>query len=281
MNKEIVVGSTYKKELSSTYNMSIQLRLNGLSFSIFDPVTNAFVVRGNMDIGEPDPIYAKQEEYMLIDTYFKQTYKSLKVGIESSTFTMLPSDLYDESRLSELTSFVGIKENEDVKILTDKIDAISSVIVFPIPQFLYYFLRTQFAEATIMHTITPMVDCLLYKREGKNIDNVVNVVFTSQGVTILASENNRLKLCNEFRSQIATDMVYTVLYALEQLKMNNTRTKIIISGDVDVDDNRVKLLTRFAHNVSVALRPQFFNYDIPLSNKEHKFTTLYMMSLCE
>jgi hypothetical protein len=234
-----------------------------------------------MDIGEPDPIYAKQEEYMLIDTYFKQTYKSLKVGIESSTFTMLPSDLYDESRLSELTSFVGIKETEDVKILTDKIDAISSIIVFPVPQFLYYFLRTQFAEATIMHTITPMVDCLLYKREGKNIDNVVNVVFTSQGVTILASENNRLKLCNEFRSQIATDMVYTVLYALEQLKMNNTKTKIIISGDVDVDDNRVKLLTRFAHNVNVALRPQFFNYDIPLSNKEHKFTTLYMMSLCE
>ena len=121
MNKEIVVGSTYKKELSSTYNMSIQLRLNGLSFAIFDPVTNSFVMLGNMDLDTPDYIYAKQEEFMLIEPIFKEHYKSIKIGIESSTFTMLPYDLYDEDKLIDLTEFVGIKPKEDVKILTDKI----------------------------------------------------------------------------------------------------------------------------------------------------------------
>lgn len=281
MNKEIVVGSTYKKELSSTYNMSIQLRLNGLSFAIFDPVTNSFVMLGNMDLDTPDYIYAKQEEFMLIEPIFKEHYKSIKIGIESSTFTMLPYDLYDEDKLIDLTEFVGIKPKEDVKILTDKIETISSVVLFPVPQFLYYFIHTQFSQATIIHTITPMIDCLLYKKESRNINNVVNIIFTSQGVTILASQNNRLKLCNEFRSQIATDLVYSILYTLDQLGMNNKQTKVSLSGDVDSNDERVKLLRRFVHNVTIAERPQFFNYNINITKNEHKYTTLYMMSLCE
>ena len=132
-----------------------------------------------------------------------------------------------------------------------------------------------------MHTITPMIDCLLYKKESRNINNVVNIIFTSQGVTILASQNNRLKLCNEFRSQIATDLVYSILYTLDQLGMNNKQTKVSLSGDVDSNDERVKLLRRFVHNVTIAERPQFFNYNINITKNEHKYTTLYMMSLCE
>ncbi len=281
MNKEVVVGSTYKRELSSTYDMSIQLRLNGLSFCIFDPVTNRFVMMGDMDLDEPDYVYAKQEEYMLVDPIFKEPYKSMTIGIESTTFTMLPSDLYDETRLPELTRFVGIHDNENIKILTDKIETISSVVVFPVPLFLYFFIHTQYANARIVHTITPMIDCLLYKKESKGIESVINIVFTSQGVTVLAARDNKLKLCNEYRSRHATDLVYSVLYALEQLGMNNSKSKVVISGDVESGDDRVKLLKRFAHNVEISERPRFFGYDIPITKREHKYTTLYMMSLCE
>lgn len=280
MNKEIVVGSTYKKELSSTYNMSIQLRLNGLSFSVFDPVTNTFVMLGQMTLEEVDTLYAKQEEFMLRESIFKESYKSVTIGIESSTFTMLPFDLYEEDKLMELSTFVGIKPNEEVKILTDKIETISSVIVFPVPQFLYYFIRTQFSNAKIIHAITPMVDCMLYKRETEKITNVVNAIFSCSGVTILASEDNKMKLCNEFRSQATTDLVYTILYTLDQLGINNNNTKIIISGDIDQNDEKIKLLSRFAHNVTLAERPNFFNYDYIINKNEHRNITLYMMSLC-
>ncbi len=280
-DKSVAFGSSFSKQLSNTYYMSIQLSLGGLSFCIFDPVKNAVMAIGSKDFGEIDEHFARHEEYLLTNDLFRLTFKQVLVSVESRAFSLVPKMLYDPERAKDVLRFIGCDIASDDKILTDEIPVAGALTLYAVPSFLYYFLQTQFPGVKIVHSTTPNVIPALTKRSSEHLDAAIaNLVFSRDGVSIVVVENNMLKLCNKFKFKEVTDIVYIVLYTLEQLGLNNGKTRIVISGDLARTDARAQLMRRFAHNVSLAKLPDYFDYEVRVPQPEHQFVNLLNMSLC-
>lgn len=282
MNDISFVSPTYKSQLSNSYIMSVQLRLDGLSFCIYDAVVNSFLVFGNVDFEDPDELFSHHEEYIMRNDIFSLKYKKVIVGVESKLATMMPEALYEEGRDAEVLRYVGANLTKDDYILTDIIEIAQSRTLYYIPQFLYYFLQTQFSNLIIRYIGTPIVEMMLSRRSLDDKRQMVNVFYGRNRVLVIATEDNRLKLCNEYSSFDDNDLVYYVVYALEQLGMNTDDVSVTVSGEVDKRDDKYIMLCRYVHNVRIATLPNKFQYGFNLAKLgEHKFVNLFLMALCE
>ncbi|MCQ2203848.1 MAG: DUF3822 family protein [Bacteroidales bacterium] len=260
--------------------MSIQMTLDGLSFSVYDPVRNSVVALGSTLFNTPDEQFAHHEEYLLKTDIFKDKFKKTIISIESRSFSILPKAVFDPEKAANVLSFIGCNIDKNDKRLFDKIEMANAVNVFAIPSFLYYFLQTQFNDFIMMHYTTPVVRTALMKRDTDNANAIAHVIYTGDGVTMVVVEQNTLKLCNKFKYNEINDLVYIIMFTLDQLGLNNDSTKIVISGDVDREDARAELIRRFAHNVSFAKLPDYLGYELKVPEPEHQFVNLFNMSIC-
>lgn len=281
MDETSAVAAHFDWRMTESFNMSIQLSLDGLSFCILDPVTNVYMALTDMQLAEPDHFYAKQEEYILNSRALNRKYRKVLICVDSPTYTMMPISLYDENRIGSVMALTGIKIGVDDKLLRNDIELANSTTAFGIPNFLYFFLRTQFPNAEIFHATTPVVSSLLLKRQGYASGACVNVVMSSAGrMTIVATEDNELKLCNTFYCNEANDYVYLLLYTMEQLRFDVAHTHISVSGDISEMDRRMRLMRRFIPMIELAQPPSFFDYAFAMPDNPQKFNTLFLTPLC-
>ena len=276
----VAISSSYKTQLSDSYYMSIQMRLDGLSFSVLDPVNNAVLAIGNADFGIVDEMFSRHEEFVLKEEIFKSNFKSVIVSIESRSFSMVPKALFEMEHAADILRFIGCHISKDDKVLANNIEMVGGVLVFAVPNFLYYFLQTQYSDVRVLHQTEPIMQAALLKRDNDKKKAVMHTVFSSDGVTIVIVEQNKLKLCNKFKYKEVNDLVYIIIYTLEQMGLNNDSTKIVMSGDIEIGDARIELVKRFAHNVSVAQLPDYFSYDVRIPEPEHKYVNLLNLNIC-
>lgn len=280
MNDLSLISPSFDKQIVNSYTLSVKLRFDGLSFCVFDVVTNTFVALGNTDFEEPDMNFARQEEFMACNELFSYNYKRTLVSIDSQTFTMMPSSLFDEQKARSVLEFLGAKPAPDDRIVGDTVSIADDTIVYYLPQFLYYFLQSQFANLRLMHCVEPVVEAMLTKRLATDRKNTVNIVVENTRMYILVAEGNRLKLSNFYDTADVSDMVYAVMNTLDQLNINNDDTSVTVSGNIDERSELFRLLSRFAHNVRMASLPLYFQYGFQVPD-EQRFVNLFLMSLCE
>lgn len=280
MNDLSIISPSFDKQLVTSYIMSIQLRLDGLSFLIYDAITNTYIAIGNTDFEQVDTNFAKHEEYMLRNDIFLYKYKKIIISVDSQVYTMLPISVYDADKADKLLNFIGNNEiSKDDKVQVDFVNIAEAAILYHIPQFLYYFLYSQYSNVSIVHITRPIIESMLTKRLTDK-KNVVNIVFDNSRIRIIVAEDNILKQSTFYQSVEVNDVVYIVMNTLEQLQINNNDVQIIISGNVDADNECVKLIKKFAHNVVVAQLPTYFKYGFQVLN-EQKYYNLFLIPLCE
>ena len=281
MDETSTAAAHFDWRMTESFNMSIQLSLDGLSFCILDPVTNVYQVLTDVRLAEPDPFYAKQEEYILNSRALNRKYRKVHICVDSPTYTMMPISLYDESRIGSVMALTGIKVGADDKLLRNDIELANSTTAFGIPNFLYFFLRTQFPNAEIFHATTPVISSLLLKRQGYASGARVSVIMSSANrMTIVATEDNELKLCNTFYCKEVNDYVYMLLFAMEQLRFDVANTHISVSGNVSETGHKMRLLRRFIPMIELSQPPSSFDYAFAMPENPHKFNTLLLIPLC-
>ncbi len=275
-----IIGSNYKEQLSTSYNLSIRLWSGGLSFSVYDSVTNSILALCSTTFSEPDEHFAHQEQLMMCDELLNKEYKRVIVSIEGRPFTIMPQMLDDESRNQQMLNFVGIPTTEEDVILTDNIDEVGAKILYPVSRFLYYFLRSQYKNVEIHHAASPIAEWLLTKRLSDDRRGTISITIADKRLTLVAVDGSQLVLCNEFECTDTNDFVYMAMNAVEQIKFNAEGYFMEISGDIEADDERVRLLKRFGRNVELATFPQLLDYDFIMPNEQHRYTNIIKTALC-
>ncbi len=280
MDESTVTSPRFDWRMSESYYMSIQLSLGGLSFCILDPVTNVFHSITDVKFDKEDPNFAQQEQYILSCKDMCRRYRKILVSIDSPAFTMMPISLYDEQRIKSVMALTGINVDPDDKILRNNIELANSTTVFAVPNFLYFFLKNQFAGAEIFHSTTPIASSLLLKRQGGSQGPQINVDFGSGCMTVIVVDNNELKLCNRFYCKESLDYVYMLLYISEQLSIDVKASLITVQGQISPADERISQLHRFVPNVRMATAPRYFSYAFAVPEQAHRYNSLFLMPLC-
>ena len=68
---------------------------------------------------------------------------------------------------------------------------------------------------------------------------------------MLISKNKKLQYYNNFEFKEKEDILYFTLFVMEQNKINNTKTKLLLLGDINDKSDTFKLLSKFIKNIDI------------------------------
>ena len=280
----MVVGDHFDRLLANSYNLTILIRVSGLSYAVLDPVSNTYVAYGDLSLDHPDIHYAAQEEYLLREDIFKFCFRKVNVTIDAPMRTVVPKDLRvpDEERNARLLSFAGYTIEKDSIVLYDDVDLASCSVVYSIPKFLYFFIKTQFQNAKITHLYTSELSALLLKRVEADLESKMTVSMSSNIMSVIVITNGVLKLVSSYGYRNVNDVVYNVVNVLKQLQLEEKNTLISFGGDIaGRRDELFDVMCKFASNISLDTWPSYFVYDFGKSCEDYNFAALFRVATCE
>lgn len=215
----------------------------------------------------------------LVQNYLlhRQPFEKIFISILNSSFTLLPNAYASQLDVKSLLSF------SSGNVLTKSpfqhhIKDMS--FCFSVEQELLNYLEKTFSNAVIRHAGAVNIH-LLFSEHSLSKANVFLTIYDKQ-LEIAAKEKNNLIFYNVFDFESDEDVLYYLLFAMEQFNLNPLHTSLAVASQRSVDNSLLKSIKKYVKQVnfvtsnpSVILSPELSK--IP----NHFYFTLLNQHLCE
>jgi hypothetical protein len=236
----------------STYELSIQVSLNGLSFFVLNSVNS------KVEFLESVVFDKKQTPQALLDQ-LTHSFNSLeglqkqfgKVIIihDNELATLVPKALFDETNLVDYLKFNSKILKTD--FITYDALAIEDIMVVYVPFVnVNNFIFDRFGSFEYKHSTTILLNRVLTLEKNSNSLKMYLNIETSY-FEIIVIENNKLKFYNRFEYSTKEDFIYYLLFTAEQLQLNPEEFPAVLMGSVDENDPLFKIAFKYVRHVSL------------------------------
>ncbi len=267
---------------TSSYHLSIQAGLDGLSFCILDTVRNKYVALKNypntgnqVEVIDSDWISSILKE----DEFLNQKYKSAGIFFVGLSSTLVPDPLFRKENLADYLNFnLDLAESDEIHY--NKIQRADAWSIYPVLSDLIKLFRERFPGINIFHHSVPFINHILLNNKGESKSNVyVNLYGNIFDIAVTRSKN--LKLYNCFPYKHVNDLLYFILYIFEQMKLPPDNTLIHLSGKVTRQSSFYENLRRYVKKLEFLKPDPHFTYSYTFSKlPEHSYTNLLSLYLC-
>lgn len=284
IDKTLFKAGSHQSDLKKDYVLSIQLGLDGFSFSILDQEKNKHLALEYYSFQEVENyvLYCEQLHELLnsIDV-IKRRFNKVIVLFEGDKAALVPGPLFDESK-ADLHLKFNHKLDSDDEIIVDKLKTLQAYNVFAIPKQLRELIKDKFINYSINHSSSGLIESLLIKYKNQDIGKRVFVQLRSTSFDIVVLENSKLLFFNSFQFRTKEDFAYFVIFVLEQLKLNPESIPIYLLGEIDKSSKYYEILYKYIRNIHLLERNDFFSYSYVLDDiPSNHFYNLLNASLCE
>jgi hypothetical protein len=252
-------NDTFSISKTNTYHLSILLKPSGISYSIIDTLRRKCVAVKNAnfeDLSGSDDYLNKIRDFLDKDTFLSKNYKSTDFVFSSRKSTIIPSELFDKKSLKSYFTFTHqLDEFEEIHF--NRLNQVDAVNIFSIPSDLTTLMVNRFPELRFYHQASTFIDNTLHKSETTGY--ILGIMAYKTYFDVAVCNNGKLFLYNNFDFQNEADFVYHISNVYQQLKISDLKTNIFLSGDIDKDSPKYKLLIKYLRNVWFAKIPDNAN----------------------
>lgn len=223
MHELVTDNPLFDLEKTYEYILSIQVRLDGFSFS---------VLLGNQLIAFK-PVQLKISSHTLITRHFaewvaaeellQKPFKKISIVVFSNSFSLIPEEYFQESLKTEVSKLL-FNENDEPEIAVNSISKLKTRLIFTLPQGLNKVIQEKIGECEIIHPVKIVLNSL--PETDKN--GLVLLFSKNSFYAVLYNESNIL-LANSFNTAHASDVVFYLLTMLKQLGIQPSETGLFIT----------------------------------------------------
>jgi len=229
--------------------LSIQVSLNGLSFCVFDTITNKILVHNAILFEKNQVIEAQLWKVFIDNTILSKSYDEIVVLHENSINTFVPRPLFDKDNIASYLQY-------NVKIFDTDFFAYDELPNYDINNIyvpfinINNFLLDQFESFDYKNSNSILVQKVLDNSKNKE-EKQVFVHLQENHFEIIIVKNQQLLLYNSFEYKTPEDFIYYILFTFEQLQLNPEIIPIWLFGTVSKDDLFYKIAYKFIRNCSL------------------------------
>lgn len=212
-----------------------------------DPGLNSLVLEKSIAVG-----YNQSPDKVFFDSFQShgRNYGIVYCTLKQPFFVLVPEVLFDVSNFSHETAvefFPGI-DLANQKIVYDKIARNGVICIYPVDNNTYEALVHLYPNVILKHYASVLIDYTV--KTGYAEQRTVAVVdFESDLFYLCIARQTDLLLCNKFNFKASEDVLYFLLYSLEQFGIKPTDCQLHISGMVNENSGSVILLNEYFENV--------------------------------
>ncbi len=247
---------TNNQKTTSINSLSIQVRLDGLSFFIQNTLSRKCESYKHIPFQKTVHVQNLVEALEgCYDTYpeLSDTYNKVNVVYDNDLFTVVPTPLFAEEKASQYLQF-------NTKILvTDFIahDTLErydlTTIYIPYTNTNNFFFDT-YGAFDYFHSSTLLIEYLLPL--GSDIAETKVVAIVSKNhFDIVIHKKQELLLANRFEIKTKEDFIYYILFTYEQLGLDPDKVALYLSGKVERDDENYSIAYNYIRDIHMLESP--------------------------
>ncbi|GIV26830.1 MAG: hypothetical protein KatS3mg027_0644 [Bacteroidia bacterium] len=199
------------------------------------------------------------------------SFKSIQIIHSSPHFTLCPAEFYLPEHKRDLLQFVHPLSSDEI-ILTNDFESIK--ILYAIPQSLHNNLLQIFPSARFFHSSTSMLYILFFHPLLQHSKLWIHL--HPNYIEVIAKDQKQFLFYNTFDTKTSLDVLYYILFVIEQLKFSPKETVVYISGNISLKHSIIQLLQKYLHSVQI-LNHHPKLHILPLNSSlltHHHFITL-------
>lgn len=281
----------FDQSQTKNYNLSIRLNPDGLSFSVFSLSHKKYIAVESVYF--PDSLPAQGSSlatslYLdlvarVIDEkpWLLQKFNHKCVVYSTRRYTLVPEPLFNNSLAEEYLYFAH-KKVEDEKILTCRINSAESQLVFGIETKIFKELHTWFPEMQLLPHLAALIESVVPAFKHTELSDPVFLNINNKQLDIIILKGNRLAFANSFEWRSSSDIVYFLLFVLDQLSLNPGKVPLFLLGETETGDEHYQLIYKYVRNVEFLKRTESYTRTYAMEVvKSHKYFDLLNPALCE
>jgi len=172
-------------------------------------------------------------------------FKTLKLAFANPYYSLVPSSYYDETAKADYLKY-NVQLFEEDAITAEPITSIDAVQVY-IPLMNYHnAIFDQVEDFEYEHFTHYLIDYCKSKTDSKQR---VWVFARKTELDIIAFDGFKFKLCNSFQYETDYDLVYYILFAVEELKFDQKQMSLQIYHDQE-ETEWLDILNQYILNVT-------------------------------
>jgi hypothetical protein len=275
------VDETIDINRTHSYILSIQLDLDGFSFSILDRVRNKAVVLQHYYLPEtltPDEKAGQIKKILRENKFFQSTYKKVILLQNSPKSIMIPRALFQEKYLKSYFEFNHpLGELEEIHY--NHIEETNSYNIFTLPNPVSNAIIQHLKNVELYHQALPFIFNAINYLHSEN--KIVSLYLNNHFIDIGLFEENKMLLYNSFKISTKEDVLYFVLYIYKQLNLDTKSNELFISGNCEQINDPSQLFKRYIKKVHRERPPQEIIYSYTFKKPQFNyFTNLFRLNLC-
>ncbi len=273
-----------KKAESESYNLSIQLSMDGIAFCIFDRRLNKFQ---SIEVGSFETILKNEgfseflHKVVNENEWLSLRYHSISIIYECKKSTLIPVPLFTENEKETYSEF-NFKLDENSHINYEKLSNLDAVILYEIPDQIMETFKTLFPSHRLISQPGVLIESLLILNKNLPAQKKFFVNVRNSALDILIIDKRQLLYFNSFEYKSIEDFIYFVIFVLDQLQINPEEVDLVLSGSIDKNSELFEILYKYVRNIRFQTLPDTFNYSYVFNEvPAHYYFNLISQSLCE
>ena len=257
--------------------LSIQLKLDGFSFSILNSELNkivAIVKYTFNDTKHPLDLLNKIKSIFSSDSLLKLKFKEIKVTHINNISTLVPIALFNDDNLRSYLSF-NHKLLENEYITFDVVNTGETANIYAPFTEINDYIFDKYGEFVFKHFSSILIDYFSEKKSNYISDQSIYVHVQNNQLDIVVTDKNEFIFYNSFSYKTKEDFIYYVLFVIEQLKLDTEEINLALYGDIEPFSDLYEITYKYVRNVSFGKRTSKFNFSYEFDNlNEHDSTIL-------
>ena len=267
-NKTILADSSFDSNQISNLHLSIELSSSSLSYCIIDTQKYRCLLLTSWKL-ESDNLF----EIFSNDDYLSQNFKSKSISFVNFANTLVPFELYEKEDKENL--FALNHQLNDEVLLEDNLRE-EIINLHAVPKLFFQTIKNILPGAALRSQSSILIN------NFTNLNLKVETMFLylkDSFVNIVVTKGKNLLFQNKFNYVTKEDLLFYVLFSIQELNFSNEDINTIVYGNVTEDE--FSILYDYIRNIKYGNKLK----DISCSNEfncieNHCYSILYRQFLC-
>ncbi|WP_460638448.1 DUF3822 family protein [Larkinella harenae] len=280
---------SFDVSMTESYQLCLEMSHERFRFCVIDPeqrrcfwledYTFPTLLTENPLLPSLRTIY--QNHPLLQSTYWKK----IQVSVNSSSFTLIPSSLFRKEYATQYLQLMRgnpLSLSEHALAYAHKKEDFHSV--FNVDNSLTDWLAATYPlqQITLVHQSSTLIQATSLTDSVLDSSQKLSLNFEDESVTVIFRKGGQFQFCNRFSYKNATDLVYYILYVINELKTQPKELQVVLFGEITPFAEIYSALEQFLPNLRFGPTPPALQLtaafdDVP----EHRYFSLFGNSLID
>lgn len=193
--------------------------------------------------------------------------------------SLVPDPLFSKDHLKEILALTCTIDS-DLDIYADAITSANAHSIYGVSAALLEETGNCFKNALLFHAGSAFIESQLRLNKHET-EPIVSVLIRNQYFDVVITQGSDLKLYNSYRFHSSEDIMYYLLFTMEQLQLNPDQVAVRCYGEIEKISSHWMLARKYIRNISLGEKTDGITYSYGFEKySPHQYYPLFIQSLC-